>query len=132
MALNILLVDDSITVRAILAKTLSLAGVPINALYEASNGKEALKTITERDVDLVFADINMPVMDGIEMVDKMSEHGLLKSIPVIVISTEGSSTRIERLKAKGVGAYVRKPFTPEHLREVVFKIVTNLEDKAGH
>jgi two-component system chemotaxis response regulator CheY len=62
-------------------------------------------------------------MTGIEMVEKMSADGLLKTIPVVIISTEGSATRIEELKAKGVSAYIRKPFTPELLRSVVDDIV---------
>jgi two-component system chemotaxis response regulator CheY len=123
MALNILVVDDSMTVRAVIAKTLHLAELPINELYQASNGKEALDILNDHRIDLVLADINMPVMSGIEMIDKMSEDGLLKTIPVIIVSTEGSTTRIEHLKSKGISAYVRKPFTPEKIREVVDDIL---------
>jgi two-component system chemotaxis response regulator CheY len=119
MALNILVVDDSSTVRAVIRKTLELAEVPVSTLYEASNGREALDLIAENWVDLIFADINMPVMGGIEMIDKLNEDGILKSVPVVIISTEGSATRIEQLKQKGVSAYLRKPFTPEHLKQVV-------------
>jgi len=123
MALNILVVDDSATVRAVIIKTLELAEVPVNELHQAANGQEALDALADNWIDLVFADINMPVMTGIEMVDKMSEEGLLKTIPVVIVSTEGSATRMEQLKAKGVSAYVRKPFTPELLRSVVDDIV---------
>lgn len=123
MSLNILVVDDSATVRAVIKKTLEIAEVPVSKLYQAENGKEALKILSESWIDLVFADINMPVMTGIEMVEKMAADGLLKTIPVVVVSTEGSATRIEQLKAKGVSAYIRKPFTPELLRSVVDDIV---------
>lgn len=123
MALNILVVDDSATVRAVIIKTLELAEVPVNKLHQAANGKEGLAILADHWIDLVFADINMPVMNGIEMVDKMSEDILLKTIPIVIISTEGSATRIEQLKAKGVSAYIRKPFTPELLRSVVDDIV---------
>ena len=123
MALNILLVDDSATVRAVISKTLEIAGIPVGELYEAENGKEALDILGDNWIDIVFADINMPVMGGIEMVEKMNEGGLLKTIPVVIVSTEGSATRIEQLKAKGVSAYVRKPFTPEIIRKVVDDIV---------
>lgn len=119
MALNILVVDDSTTVRAVIRKTLELAEVPVNTLYEASNGREALDILADNWVDLIFADINMPVMGGVEMIDKMNEDGILKSVPVVIISTEGSKTRIEQLKQKGVSAYLRKPFTPELLKQVV-------------
>jgi two-component system chemotaxis response regulator CheY len=123
VAYNILVVDDSATVRAVIAKTLQIAGVPVSELYQAANGQEALDLLGEHWVDLVFADINMPVMNGIEMVERMNADGMLNTIPVVIVSTEGSATRIEQLLNKGVSAYIRKPFTPEMLREVVDQIM---------
>lgn len=123
MAYSILIVDDSETVRAVIRKTLELAGIEVSGCYEASNGQEALDSLKEHWVDLVFADINMPVMSGMEMVAKMAEDGLLESVPVIVVSTEGSATRIEELKQKGIRAFLRKPFTPESLRKVVDEVM---------
>lgn len=123
MALNILVVDDSETVRAIIGKTLRLAQIPVNELYEASNGEEGLAVLREHWVDLVFSDINMPVMTGEEMIEKMREDDMLKGTPVVVVTTEGTTTRIEQLMQKGVLAYIRKPFTPEALRKVVDDIV---------
>jgi len=122
MSLNILLVDDSKTVRSVISKTLELAGVPINELYEVSNGKEALDILANNWIDIVFTDINMPVMTGIEMIEKMSVNDLLKTIPVVIISTEGSRTRIEMLKSKGISDYIRKPFTPEQIKKAVDNI----------
>ncbi len=123
MALNILVVDDSITVRAVIKKTLDLAGVPVNELHEAGNGKEALDILGEQWVDLIFSDINMPVMGGIEMIERIKADESMESIPIIVVSTEGSATRVEELKSKGVRAYIRKPFTPELVRSVVDDIM---------
>jgi len=123
MALNILVVDDSAVVRAVISKTFKLAGVPVGELYQAANGKEALEILNDKWVDLVFSDINMPVMGGVEMIEKMSDDGLLKTIPVVVVSTEGSATRIEQLKSRGISAYLRKPFTPELVRKVVDDII---------
>ncbi|MCP4644248.1 MAG: response regulator [bacterium] len=123
MALNILIVDDSETVRDIIAKTLDLAQVPVGELFKAENGKEALDILKDNWIDLVFSDINMPVMGGVEMIETMSQDDLLKAIPVVVVSTEGSATRIEQLMSKGVNAYVRKPFTPEKIRAVVDEII---------
>jgi two-component system, chemotaxis family, chemotaxis protein CheY len=128
MALNILIVDDSETVRAIIAKTLKMAQVPVGELYNAANGKEALEVLGENWVDLVFSDINMPVMGGVEMIEQMCADNLMKTIPVVVVSTEGSTTRMEELKAKGVRAYIRKPFTPELVRNVVTDIMGGLDD----
>lgn len=123
MLYNILIVDDSRTTRAVISKTLNLAGVPINELYEAENGKIALDILEKKWIDLVLADINMPEMDGVEMVDRMSKDGLLRTIPVVVVSTEGSQTRIEEMRSKGVKAYIRKPFTPEVIKSIVENIL---------
>ncbi len=119
MSLNILLVDDSETIRAVMEKTLHIAEIPVSNVYHAGNGREALDILAEEWVDLVFADINMPVMNGVEMIEKMCEDGLMKTIPVVVVSTEGSQTRIESLKNKGITAYIRKPFKPEDFRAIV-------------
>ncbi len=123
MAFNILIVDDSETIRAIVAKTLTIAEVPVSELYQASNGKEALEILEREWVDIVFADINMPVMDGVEMVTKIRENENLCEINIVVISTEGSSTRIQELQDKGINAYIRKPFTPEQLSSVIKEIL---------
>ncbi|MBN1268238.1 MAG: response regulator [Kiritimatiellae bacterium] len=123
MGFNILLVDDSATTRKVMAKTFRLASIPINELYEAANGQEALALLKSHWIDVVFADINMPVMDGEELVNRMSQDGLLKTVPVILVSIEGSATRIDQLKAKGVSAFVRKPFTPEMLSSVLNSVM---------
>ena len=128
MAYNILVVDDSAIIRAVVKKTFKLAEVPVNELYEAENGKVGLEKLKDNWVDVVFVDINMPVMTGIEMIDKMAEDGLLKTIPVVIISTEGSKARIEELKNKGVSAYIRKPFTPEVLRDVIKEVMKEESD----
>ncbi len=131
MAYNILVVDDSSIIRAVVKKTIKLAEVPVNELHEAENGQVGLDKLKENWVDLVFADINMPVMTGIEMVEKMAEDGDLKGIPVVIISTEGSKARIEELMKKGVKAYIRKPFTPEILRDVVKEVMGEESDGEG-
>ncbi|HNT33854.1 MAG TPA: response regulator [bacterium] len=128
MGFNVLIVDDSVTVRAVIVKTLSVAEVPVNEVFQAANGKEALDILANSWVDLVFADINMPVMTGIELVDRMAADGLLQTIPVVIVSTEGSKTRIEDLKGKGVSAYIRKPFTPELLKQVVDMVMGSQDE----
>ncbi len=123
MAFNILLVDDSATVRAVINKTLNLAGVDVCQVYQAGNGAEALEVLEKYWVDLVFCDISMPVMDGEELVDAMIENGMIESIPVIIVSSSGSEPRVARLKEKGVKDFVQKPFTPERIREVVDQVM---------
>lgn len=119
MPYNILLVDDSNTVKAVIAKALGLTGLPVGTLFKAGNGKEALEILRRETVHLVFADINMPVMTGVQMVDEMKADPALKSLPIIVISTEGSQVRISDLINKGVNAFLRKPFQPEALKKTV-------------
>ena len=130
MAYNILVVDDSSIIRSVIKKTFKLAEVQVNELHEAENGKVGLEKLKDNWIDAVFVDINMPVMTGIEMIDKMGEDGLLEKMPVVIISTEGSKARIEELKNKGVNAYIRKPFTPEVLRDVM-KDVMKEGDNGG-
>lgn len=123
MAFNILLVDDSVTVRAVISKALNLAGVEISELYHAGNGQEALEVLQKEWVDLVFCDISMPVMDGEELVAEMKRNGMIESIPVVIVSSAGSAPRVASLKASGVRDYVQKPFTPERIREVVDSVM---------
>jgi two-component system chemotaxis response regulator CheY len=119
MAFNILLVDDSLTVRKVIAKALDMAEVDIGELYEAANGAEALEVLEQEWVDLVFADIMMPVMDGEEFVKTLHETGAIAELPVVIVSSAGSEPRVRRLKELGVRDYIQKPFTPEQIREVV-------------
>ena len=128
MAYNILAVDDSATVRAVLAKTLRLGQVPVNEFHEAANGREALKILEDNYVDIVFADINMPVMGGVDMIKAMQRDGLLSSVPVVLVTTEGNSDRIESLLSLGVEAYVRKPFAPETIRGVIDDILGDADE----
>ena len=123
MAYNVLIVDDSAIVRAVVRKALGLTGVALGEILEAANGQEALDKLEKNWIDIVFADINMPVMTGIELVNKMVERDILKSSPVVIISTERSETRMAELRAKGVSAYLNKPFTPEHLRDVITQVL---------
>lgn len=128
MAFNILLVDDSATVRAVISKAIKLAGVDFNELYQAGNGEEALQILENEWVDLVFCDISMPVMDGEEMVTAMNENGMIESIPVVIVSSAGSEPRVASLKEKGVKDYIQKPFTPERIREVVDQVMGVIQD----
>lgn len=123
MPYNILVVDDSATVRSVIARTLDLADVSVGTIHHAGNGQEALVCMRENPIHLVFTDINMPIMSGIAMVKAMRAEPDTRAIPVVVISTEGSRTRIDELLAAGVQAYIRKPFSPEMLGDVVQQLL---------
>lgn len=122
MALNVLVVDDSMVGRAMVIKSLKLSGVEVGELHQAANGREGLEALDNHWVDLVFADINMPVMNGEEMIDRIRANPAYGEMPIVVISTEGSQTRIERLVAMDA-RFIHKPFTPEMIRDVVLDIV---------
>lgn len=123
MSYNILIVDDSSIVRKVLIKTLGLAGIPIGEIYEAENGLVALEILQNNWVDLIFLDINMPVMNGMEFMNHLRESSDFDETPIIVVSTEGSKERKEELFDKNIKAYLRKPITPEELAEKVGEIL---------
>ncbi len=129
MALNILIVDDSSTVRAVIVKTLGMAGVETGTLHEAADGAAALQSLEEHWIDLVLADLNMPGMGGMELVTRMKENDSLSDIPVLIVSTEGSKTRVEELRRQGIAGFLRKPFTPESLKSAVESAIAGWEGK---
>jgi two-component system chemotaxis response regulator CheY len=118
MGINILIVDDSSVMRAMILKTLRMSGLSLGDVYGASNGVEGLETLSRQWTDLVILDINMPVMNGEDMMIRMKENSETRDIPVIVVSTEGSKTRIENLVKMGA-IFIRKPFTPEMIRDAI-------------
>ncbi len=121
MALNVLIVDDSAAMRSIIQKTLHLSGLDIENVYQAKNGLEALEKLEENWVDLALVDINMPVMDGETLINNVRENEDFAELPIIVVSTESSETRIALLREKNV-EFIHKPFQPEMLREAVFQV----------
>lgn len=126
MALNILVVDDSSVTRAMIIKTLKMSGLSLGEIVQAANGQEGLEKLDQNWIDLALVDINMPVMNGEVMIERIRENPEWDSLPVIVVSTEGSKTRIERLLKHGV-KFVHKPFSPEIVREVIAEI-TGIEN----
>jgi two-component system, chemotaxis family, chemotaxis protein CheY len=127
MALNILVVDDSSVMRSIIIKTLRLSQLPLGKVYEAANGQDALKVLEGNWIDLALVDINMPLMDGEEMMNRLRQNPATADLPVIIVSTEGSEIRKEGLRQKGAG-FVHKPFTPETLRDAVLMTLGGLDE----
>jgi two-component system chemotaxis response regulator CheY len=121
MALNTLVVDDSAVMRALIIKTLNLAGLPLGEIWEAKNGEEGLHILRDNWVDLAMIDIHMPVMDGEEMLTRMRASGQYKNLPVIIVSSESDPARIEKMMELGA-TFIHKPFTPEVLKEVIVEV----------
>lgn len=122
MALNVLIVDDSDIIRAMIGRILRLASIPLGEVHEAGDGQQALDLLDREWIDLVLADINMPVMDGVEMIETMRSKPETSDVPVIVISTEGATQRVKDMMKSGVAAWVRKPFTPEEIRDTISRL----------
>jgi two-component system chemotaxis response regulator CheY len=115
--LDVLIVDDSAAIRKILQRVLRQTEVPIGTVYEASDGVEALETLRRQTIGLVLSDINMPNMDGLEFLTKMRAEDVWKSIPVLMVSTEGTQAKVLEAVERGASGYVRKPFTAEQIQE---------------
>ena len=122
MSLNILVVDDSTTMRKMIIRTLHLCGLPLGEIYEATNGHEGLLSLAKNRVDLALVDINMPEMNGDEMISRARKNPIFKDLPMVVVSTEGSTTRISALLSNHRVGFVHKPFTPERLSQVVHEV----------
>lgn len=123
MSFDILIVDDSRITRALIARTLKLANLPIGALYEAGDGQAALETLAQHHVDLVLADLHMPKMSGAEMTARILANEQTRDVSVVVISAEPDRQQIEQLKRIGIKGYLRKPFTPEELSQVLTELL---------
>ena len=123
MALNIMIVDDSPVMRRFLHRVVQLTGLAIGECWEAADGEEALSTLRVRWADLVLTDINMPRMDGEEFVRHLQDDEVLCEVPVIVVSTDATPSRIQRMFDLGAKGYVTKPFSPEALRNEIEKVL---------
>jgi len=120
---SVLIVDDSSVMRKIVERSLRLAGIEIDKVLEADSGAAALSVIQQNVPDMIFSDINMPTMDGIEFIRQLQGVESAKGVPVVMITTEGGQTRVMEALALGAQGYIRKPFTPEQVREQVVPLL---------
>lgn len=119
MGMNLLVIDDSAIVRKVMKKTISLSNVEVDETFEAADGLLGIEQLKTNKVDLIFLDINMPNMNGIEFLEHIRQVDEFQQIPVVVISTEGSNDRIQKLEELGITAFLRKPVTAEQIAELV-------------
>lgn len=117
--LKILIVDDSSVMRKIIERALRQAGLELTEVLEASNGAEALVEVRKGGLNMILSDINMPVMDGLEFLKNLADVECAKGVPVVMITTEGSEARVVEALAAGAKGYLRKPFTPDQVKERV-------------
>lgn len=127
MAFNVLIVDDSPAMRLVIQKILMASGFNAGQIFQASNGREALAVLEAEWLDLVLSDYNMPGMNGMELIEEMKQNEMMKAIPVVMITTEGSQQRIREFKEKGAAGYIKKPFTPEEIKQTLNLIMGETE-----
>ncbi len=120
MSKSVLIVDDSKTMRKIIARTLRQAGINFDSISEAEDGQAALDFLGQNKPDLVLCDINMPNMDGITFLKEKSKNQAIKDIPVVMITTEGGSVDVvQEARSHGASASIKKPFTADQVEEVL-------------
>jgi two-component system chemotaxis response regulator CheY len=116
---DLLIVDDSSAIRKILQRVLHSAEIPLRNVYEAGDGLEALAVLRANKISLVLSDINMPNMDGLQLLAQIRANDEWKGVPVIMITTEGSQVKVIEAAQLGASGYVRKPFTPEQIKNTL-------------
>jgi len=117
MPVDVLIVDDSAAIRKILQRVLRQTDILIGEVFEAGDGVEALKTLNDHHVSLILSDINMPNMDGLQLLAQLKQNEKWKSVPIIMVTTEGGQGKVIEAVQLGAAGYVRKPFTAEQIKE---------------
>lgn len=118
MAKSLMIVDDSATMRKIIMRTVRMSGLEFERTDEAGNGAEAIEKLKASPVDVVLCDVNMPEMNGLEMVKKIrSELKICENTKIIMVSTESSQELIDGVINDGANGFITKPFTPEKFQE---------------
>lgn len=120
---NILVVEDSPTMRQLI--TFAMKRIANVKVIEASDGVDALKKLSSEKIDLILADINMPVMDGLKLVSLVRGNPVYKNIPVIIITTEGAKEDKDKAIAIGANAYLPKPIQTQELIKLVNSFITS-------
>jgi two-component system chemotaxis response regulator CheY len=123
MGFRVLIVDDSPAMRAVIRRILELSGFDLEGCLEAGHGGEAVGVLAGAPVDVILTDINMPVMNGEQLVSRLRRDKRLGDIPVVVVSTDASEHRVRHMIELGASGYVTKPFVPEALRLEVERVL---------
>ncbi len=120
---RVLIVDDSSVMRKIVERALRQAGLDLNRVLEAGSGREGLAVLEREQVDLIVSDINMPNMDGLEFLRQVQSRSLARGVPVVMITTESGEEHVREALAAGAQGYIRKPFTPDQVRDRVLPLL---------
>lgn len=121
--LDVLIVDDSAAIRKILQRVLRQTDLNLGEIKEAGDGAEAVEILKHRTFGLILSDINMPRMDGLQLLARIKEMDHLKNVPVIMITTEGAQGKVMEAVQLGATGYVRKPFTADQIKEKLVGVI---------
>jgi len=122
MEYRILTVDDSSIIRSVIKKALDITGLQITAIYEGVNGLDAIEILKNKPVDIIFTDLHMPQMGGVELIETVRNSPEWKHLPIVVISAERDTSQHENLKRLNINAIITKPFKPEMLKQVILDL----------
>ncbi len=126
---KILIIDDSPTIRKMIIASLR----PLQASFsEAGSGLDAIEQLGLETYDAITLDLNMPDMHGLDFLRFAREHQMLKNTPVVVITTRSDDDIENRIRSSGVDFYIRKPFQPNELLQVMKKLVQEQEKNSPH
>ncbi|MDR4507007.1 MAG: response regulator [Candidatus Brocadiaceae bacterium] len=113
---KVLIIDDSAVMRKMIQRNVQQSGLIVDGFVEAGDGREGLeKASVDANIDLILCDWNMPNMTGIEFVKALRGTG--NETPIVMVTTEGSDTKVEEAKSSGANGYLTKPFTPDQLKD---------------
>jgi two-component system chemotaxis response regulator CheY len=123
MGIRVLIVDDSSTIRKIISRCLQAGELDVTEVCEAGNGQEALDALSRLRVNVVLADINMPKMDGLQLLAEIRQNRAWHDIPVLMITSESSAVSVREAINRGAAGYIRKPFTSSEIRSQLMPVL---------
>ncbi len=118
-SLSVMIVDDSSVMRKIVERSVRQTGLSVDKVIEAENGAAALTILNTQQPDLILSDINMPTMDGLELLRQLHAAAAPVKVPMVMITTEGSEAKVQEAISLGARGFIRKPFTPQEVKEQI-------------
>lgn len=128
MPYNVLIVDDSRSMRNVIKKVISHSGFQMGECWEAGNGQEALDLLENNWIDLILSDIHMPVMDGFGLLRALQGKESWRELPVVLITTESNQERLQEALDLGAKGYIRKPFRPEDICVLLRRVMGETDE----
>jgi len=127
MSFNILIADDSSSLRKVLIKTIKMCNIGQTDFFQANNGAEALETLKKEWIDIVLTDLNMPIMDGYTFIAQVRKNEMFQSIPIVVVTSETREKELSAIKDTDTQGIITKPFQPEEIKRMLFQLL-NVEE----